>query len=754
MFREIRRIAMATGVIAMLGLAVSARAGIGVITVNQHETQIDTGCRYCPVGSTLCTQGCTEDTGGCRYNASVSDPNANPPRVGYESASTETPPFSQISSIGTNVDVFSYHVNPWTNNTNPPTVFRRWKGRGCQALAEYTFSGRPKILSTDMPWVESSPGNDGAGTDVAFYVDLVCQDAATGSRKGRVHFEHYDRWLNQRSEQGNCIDGWTSFVSRSRNALNAIASASCGVDHHPNGTLTRNTQKLNFSQPRGAANAPLTILKGYGYMGALGAGERLDPESYFRILGWKGVNLTRVWAVERWNGRVPGSPTCAPGQSEGPTPFAGTWQQAGGDYHLDQPNKDFYKGLRRFVQEAADRGIVVQLSVYDIHGLLHYPDPTGNGVCPGRFLDSPYNTAHNDNGYIVWNHTGNCGNCANAFGGEATEARGDNCKGPSGFVTNGGLQANHLGYVRRVAEEVGGMGNVMFEVINEAIAGLDWWDVTPRGDTWQLQQAENLKKALPIRVVRDAFNDHWPVGGGLDREPFSLHDRIPDQRVDIGPPGDRWAADNVRIVQSKDQVSDGTATIWTNSWLGYATSNGNVGSMSMSGSLPFPQPPTWTDLNVRAKLKGSTGSMNLSVAKQYGESVVVSFHPATGTLQLWEIGGCLAACDHGTINVTNPTESHEVRLKLARQGANQFLATVFLDGEETTLADVPVALNTQSGGIHTVGFSGSIGGTVGTPYPPGTHEVDNFEATYVCLTCEAAAGDEPGPVEQDASEDI
>ncbi len=176
--------------------------------------------------------------------------------------------------------------------------------------------------------------------------------------------------------------------------------------------------------------------------------------------------------------------------------------------------------------------------------------------------------------------------------------------------------------------------------------------------------------------------------------------------------------------------------------------------MSMSGSLPFSQPPLWTDLNVRAKLKGSTGSASLSVAKQYGESVVVSLHPATGTLQLWEIGSCLAACDHGTINVTDPTESHEVRLEPTRQGANQFLATVFLDGEETTLANVPVALDAQSGGIHSVGFSGSIGGTVGTPYPPGTHEIDNFEATYVCLTCEAAAGYDPGPVEQEANEGI
>ncbi len=751
----------------MFGVAVPTEAGNGVVSVNQHETEIDTGCTYCPVESLLCTQGCTEDF-GCRFNAPISS--TNPPRTGYENASVETPPFSQIASGGADVDVFSYHVNPWTNNTNPPTVFRRWKGRACQALAEYTFSSRAKILSTDMPHVETLAGNNGDGSDVEFYLDLVCRDAATGTRRGRMHFEHYDRWLNERSEQGHCIDGWSSFVTRSRNTLTKIAdrAANCGVDHHPNGLLFRGTQtspnnrhKLYFTQPRGATNTPATVLKGYGYMGALGAGERLDAAKYFRILGWKGVNLTRVWAVERWNGRVDVDALCPTDQSEGPTPFLGTWAPAppngpGGDYDLAELNPVFFRTLRRFAQEAADRGVVVQLSLYEVHGLLNYPLDEGQTACPGRFDDSPYNTAHNNNGYVGATPS-NCGLCPDSspFAGEEADARSGNCKGPNGFVQNANLQANHLAYVRRVAEEVGGMGNVMFEIINEAMAGLDWWNLSPRGDAWQLLQAENIKKALPIQVARDAFNDAWPVGGGMSRIPFSLHQRVPDQRVNIGTPGDLWSASNVRVVQSKDQVNDPSGqTPWTNSWLGYATPNGDAGSMSMWGLLPFPEPPTWTDLNVRAKLKGTAGSVSLSVAKQYGESVVVSFHPASGTLQLWEIGGCLAACDHGTINVSNPAESHEVRLKLTRQSANQYLATVFLDGEETTLANVPVALTSQTGGISTVGFSGSIGGTVGTPYPPGTHEVDNFEATYICLTCDAAVGYDPGPVEQDSSEGV
>jgi hypothetical protein len=748
------RYAMAAGVLAALGLAVPVEAGIGVISVNQHETEIDTGCRYCPVESTLCTQGCTEDVGGCRFNATVSDPNANPPRVGYENASTAAPPFSQIATNGDNVDVFSYHVNPWTNSTNPPTVFRRWKGRACQALAEYTFSARAKILSTDMPDVETLDGNNGDGTDVAFYLDLVCRDAATGSRRGRMHFEHYDRWLNAESEAGACINGWSAFVSRSRNALNAIdARSDCGVNHHPNGLLFRGTSidpnnrhKLYFSQPRGAANAPATVLKGYGFMGALSIGQRLDPEKYFRILGWKGVNLTRVWAVERWNGRVPGTPTCAPGQSEGPTPFEGTWEL--GDYRLDRPNEDFYKGLRKFVQEAADRGIVVQLSLYDVHGLLNYTLAQGQTECPGRFSDSPYNSQNNDNGYIG-SSPSDCGLCSEAFAGEEAEARSGNCKGPNGFVQNGSLQANHLAYVRRVAEEVGGMGNVMFEIINEAMAGLDWWNVTPRGDDWQLQQAENLRKALPIRVVRDAFNDVWTSGSSRY---FTLGgSRVPDSKVSgFG----NWTASNVRIVQTRDLVTDGE-TISTNTWLGYATSDGNIGSSTLWARLPFPEPTqsTWTDLNVRARLTGSTGAVGFDISKESGGGGVgVTFRPADGTLELWGSGNaCLTMCSFGTIAVSDATtKPHEFRLKLTRLSSTDFLASVFVDGDTTTLAEVPVTIDSGSSSFAEVGFSGS--GSLGS-YPPGTHQIDNFEANYICLTCDAAVGDDPGPVEDDSKEE-
>lgn len=288
---------------------------------------------------------------------------------------------------------------------------------------------------------------------------------------------------------------------------------------------------------------------------------------------------------------VSGIPGCAPEQPQGPTPFAGTWLPAppngpGGDYDLDEPNPVFYRTHRKFAQQAADRGIVVQLSLYDIHGLLDYTHP--DDMCPGRFDFSPYNQAHNTTNppYIPWDHPGNCGSCGPALADDPTDARSGSCKGPNGFVQHASLQANHLAYIRGVAEEVGGMGNVMFEIINEAIAGLDWWNITPRGDTWRLEQAANLRKALPVRILRDAFNDHWDSGSGTSRI-IPLAGRVPDRRVGGA---DTWLPRNVRLVQDKDQVVEGGTTIATDTWIGYATSNGNAGSMSMWGRLPFPEP--------------------------------------------------------------------------------------------------------------------------------------------------------------------
>ncbi len=552
MYPRIRRFATAAGFISAFGLALPVEAGIGVVTVNQHgpnEPNDHGDCTYCPQNSGLCPQGCPGDNppAGCRYIAPADFNNG-----------AEALPNPDNSSEWPEIDAFSHHVNPWRPSTGSPD-WRRWRGRFCQAIAEYSPSGRPKILSTDMAGVEVRHGGD--GSDVEFYLDLICKDAALTGRKGRLHFEHYDRYLNGHSEAGSCIDGWSSFPTKSRNALAKIKAraANCGVDHHPNGLLFRGTQispnnrhKLYFTQPRGEVNTPATVLKGYGYMGALAAGERLDAESYFRILGWNGVNFTRVWAVERWNGRV--ESTCAPEQSEGPTPFVGTWKPApphgpGGDYNLDQQNPDFYKRLRSFMQEAADRGVVVQLSLYDIHGLLNYPfDPQTETECPGRFDDSPYNALHNNNGYIS-STPSYCGPCSSAFGGDATEGRSGSCKGPNGFVTNSNLQANHLAYVRRVADEVGGMGNVMFEIINEAMAGLDWWDTNPRGDDWQLLQAVNFKKALPVQVARDAFNDEW-----LSGKTVILHWLV------VSPTGDSRVRTSGRQATSKSSRSEMSTT--------------------------------------------------------------------------------------------------------------------------------------------------------------------------------------------------
>ena len=146
--------------------------------------------------------------------------------------------------------------------------------------------------------------------------------------------------------------------------------------------------------------------------------------------------------------------------------------------------------------------------------------------------------------------------------------------------------------------------------------------------------------------------------------------------------------------------------------------------------------------------------MGFDISMATGGSIGVTFRPADGTLELWGTGSaCFQMCSYGSINVPDPTtQTHEVRLKLMRESATELLATVYLDGAATAWTEVEISIDPGSSPFNEVGFAGSIGGSLGAPYPPGTHRVDNFEATYTCLTCASATGDEPGPVEGEESE--
>lgn len=264
-----------------------------------------------------------------------------------------------------------------------------------KARCEYAHNGRTKILSSDV--------KDTRPEDVQRWIQF--EEILTRDHEvGQIHFEHFDRCLSRWAGAGNAI-------------LNPLGS----VDDFPTAAECENLQPPIFIGPRamlewmrddsGASATETRLLQngtlltqsgsprklrwkafeagtfdedpkrlvGLGYMGALAAGDsRLAIGPYMRALRDHNVNLTRVWSVEQWTGLPPTG-------SEGVTPFAGTFA---GDYNLGEDSPVFYDRLRRFAQEGADRGVVVQLSLFDKHGL----------ICPaidGRYKDSPYKNGNN-----------------------------------------------------------------------------------------------------------------------------------------------------------------------------------------------------------------------------------------------------------------------------------------------------------------------------------------------------------------------
>ncbi|MDY7093309.1 MAG: cellulase family glycosylhydrolase [Acidobacteriota bacterium] len=315
-------------------------------------------------------------------------------------------------------DVNAYHINT-TAEVNAVLGF-----------ADY---GKPKIISNDDSGFTTS--------DVENWIDTVCSDVCGAgypgscpNPSGEVHFEHFDQPLTVRATEGKRIKFSSDFPADSHTILDKI-NTSCASDLAAYKTLSHSGNQLLWD------NEPVTLV-GFSSMGAV-VGLNFDVEGYLDMLEAHRVNLTRVWAVEQWTAlafRKPG----APHESNGMTPFDGTLSTG---WDLSQANTAFFQRLQYFVDEAWERGIVVQLTLFDRHGVL-------NKTLPGQWPESPYNQANNSNGYF---------------------AAGPTNKAPTNFLSFGttGAGALHRSFVLDVVNALKTRKNVLYEVMNEPKTS-DW----------------------------------------------------------------------------------------------------------------------------------------------------------------------------------------------------------------------------------------------------------------------------------------
>lgn len=328
-----------------------------------------------------------------------------------------TPPLAGIASLA-NSNANAYHVSSQTEVD--------------RALAYNTY-GKAKILSDDAGGV--SPANAMA------WMDQAC---AAGH-----HYEHFDAALGSagygyRATNGQIIDTLSDFPSQSKNVLSHIKASTCVSDLAAFGTLSVVNGQFRW-------NGQNVKLMGHSWMGAL-AGKNFSIDGYLNVLEQHRVNLTRVWVVEQWTGLLINKPG-APHPTNAVLPFTGAIDFAGnGDtVNLFVVNPAFITRLKEFVNKAWARGIVVQLTLFDRHGLLN------NAGEYGRFLGSPYNKANNKDTLMT---AGPAGKAPIHWLSNCTTAPAPDCQ----------ICDSQLNLVETIVGELDGYGNVIFEIMNEPLS--------------------------------------------------------------------------------------------------------------------------------------------------------------------------------------------------------------------------------------------------------------------------------------------
>jgi len=625
--------------------------------------------------------------------------------------------------------------------------------REAQARCYYDAYVRSKIISTDIGGVLPATAKT--------WMQRVQDNHALG----QIHFEHYEPCLTAYGTKGHQISDLASFPTVGwcetpvaqqgggfpsnwnyspadvlgwfKTELGSTAVSTRlrqnGLLYRPNTGTDAEKRKLYWlaSIDGGATfeNTPKRLM-GYGLMGALAAGDdRLDIDAYLRTLRAHNVNFTRIWATEQWT-------NLADLDHQGVIPFQG------GPFQLDQQSYDlrfdsepFFKRLRKLVQAAADRGIVIQFTLFDKHGIICADER-------GGYLESPYRNANNA---IAQQYMEDDACTCGGAGGLVETPDAPPCRPLDLFIDpSHEIAWVHRRFMSRVGEEVGGIGNVIFEIINEAFApfvenGVDKdGDWAPFGsphpypnEVWQRRMLEEMRLSLPMEstatanhVVRDAFNDN--------AEGTVISGKASD--IQNAPWLTGWSHGAKVKVSATEGTSDGSFPPVRR--MGYATSNAT--GPDMAASISIGTAALWTKLQVRADLTCAAGRMSLGFNHSLGGNSVFAFldcgdtsfdPPLIPSLSLYEkVGSSTNLLE--TALFPDPNLPHHVRLEVIIDPSdNERKASIYLDGtrqiKQVTLADSSEFTSAWFWGSNCYGNPTCV-------YPEGTGKVDNFEVARFC----------------------
>jgi hypothetical protein len=374
---------------------------------------------------------------------------------------------------------------------------------------------------------------------------------------------------------------------------------------------------------------------------------------------------------------------------------------------------------------------VTQLSLFDKHGI----------ICPdeaGQYLDSPYRNLRNLPAQDYLEDEIEPCDCGSTSG--LTESFPPvACQPLYSFIEHPPIELVHSRFIRRVGEEVGGVGSVLFEVINEALAPSsvpgtetpgDWpasaGTGTSKNQQWQKDVAREIRLAAPlansggsVNLARDAFNGEGTSSVGLESKRSDLSESNWYSR-----PGGANAKVQYEF-QEAEAGSIGPARTF-----GYVTSQGLAGVPDMGSHLSIASSSSWSKVQVRADIAVSSGFLELGLGATNGNNVYVRIDSSAGLIELFKIGTCMiqsTVCQIGSATYSNPSSCHNVRLRVDRTTLTAGTASVYVDGVAVAGLQA-VALDvipTFDRGFFR-GWNGS------TPYPANAAKLDNFEVARFC----------------------
>lgn len=266
-------------------------------------------------------------------------------------------------------DAHSFHLK-W----NPPKEKESREKRGekreelyeqVDSFLEVPIGGKPRIISTD-----------GAGT---LWKELTRTILQKIPKDGSVAYEHFDQRTSHSmlSAYVGPQYNWTDGLKRRANLLGKSASK------------LENGGVLSVGDGKWRWNGRPIFLAGmsvsYGVLGTT----RHNIEAILNFLKTRGVNLLRVWVTEQWTSLVSKDDRGHPGSQTAIAPWP--WQTQ--KYHLHERNQQWLVRLEKLLRMAAERGIVVQVSLFDWCGLRN---------CDGKgyWKQSPYNAKNNNTQYL------------------------------------------------------------------------------------------------------------------------------------------------------------------------------------------------------------------------------------------------------------------------------------------------------------------------------------------------------------------